>query len=145
MRFRSTIAGCAFATVAALSAAAETPKSMMFTDGEVLDIERALGRVPPAVVPGEGDKAAVAQAPPPRQPNIYVSAILGSGGGGWTVWVNGRRVTPTRQQAGFEVTDVVGDMAEIVVRRAGAVEHLKLRANQTWRARERDIVEGIYP
>jgi hypothetical protein len=106
---------------------------------------------PPAVTTaakgGSGQTAgggAAAQEGKPRRPNVYVSAILDMGGGNWTVWANGLRVTPDKQSPLFHVVAVHGDSVDIVVPGEGGGS-FRLQPYQTWRSHEQDVVEGIVP
>ncbi len=80
----------------------------------------------------------------PRLPNVYVSAILDFGDGNWTVWANGLRVTPDHQSPLFRVSSVRNNAAEIVVPGEDGGRFV-LQPYQTWRSRQKDVVEGIVP
>lgn len=88
--------------------------------------------------------ATVVEAKRPRIPNIYVSAVLDFGAGDWTVWANGLRVTPDQQSPLFKVVAVHGNTVEISVTSDGG-RRIALQPYQTWRSRQRDVVEGIVP
>jgi hypothetical protein len=125
--------------------------SIMFWPDEVAAIEKAIEEhehPPVAVQQAKADaraaQAAAEEGRRPRMPNVYVSAILDFGDGNWAVWANGLRVTPTSQSPLFHVNAVRGNAVDIVVPGANGA-HFQLQPNQTWRSRQRDIVEGIYP
>ncbi len=88
--------------------------------------------------------AATVEAQQPRIPNIYVSAVLDFGGGDWTVWANGLRITPDQQSPLFKVVAVRGNTVDISVTSDGGTR-IALQPYQTWRSRQRDVVEGIAP
>ncbi len=88
--------------------------------------------------------AAATEAARPRRPNVYVQAVLDFGGGSWTVWANGIRITQNQQSPLFRVVGVRGDVVDIVVPGDGG-GRFQLRPYQTWRSRQQDIVEGIVP
>jgi hypothetical protein len=123
----------------------------MFTPSEIENINKAIADHihPPAEMiaaeaKAQAEQQAQIEAAKPRVPNIYVSAVLDFGGGQWTVWANGLRVTPTRQPPMFKVVSVSGNTVEIVPR-AQPSTHIRLQPYQTWRSREGDVVEGIVP
>ncbi len=80
----------------------------------------------------------------PRLPNVYVSAILDFGNGDWTVWANGLRVTPNSQSPLFRIVAVRGNSVDIVVPGDDGGRFV-LQPYQTWRSRQKDVVEGIVP
>jgi hypothetical protein len=92
----------------------------------------------------EAQLQAAQEAARPRLPNIYVSAVLDFGGGNWTVWANGLRVTPNSQSPLFRVVSVRGNAVDIFVPGQDGGRFV-LQPYQTWRSRQKDIVEGIYP
>jgi hypothetical protein len=89
-------------------------------------------------------KSVADEAARPRKPNVYVSAVLDFGGGNWTVWANGLRITPDKQSPLFRVVSVHGDAVEIVVPGEGG-GRFRLQPYQTWRSRQKDVIEGIEP
>jgi hypothetical protein len=130
---------------------AQPVTSLMFTPEEVQAIDKAIADHlhPPAEMVEAKSQAAAADAAlaelrKPHQPNIYVSAVVDFGGGDWTVWANGLKVTPDRQSPLFQVVAVNGDTVDIVPR-AQPGTHVRLQPNQTWRSRQGDVVEGIVP
>lgn len=90
------------------------------------------------------EQRAVLEETRPRLPNVYVSAILDFGNGDWTVWANGLRVTPTSQSPLFRVVAVRGNSVDIVVPGNDGGRFM-LQPYQTWRSRQKDVVEGIFP
>jgi len=125
--------------------------SLMFTPQEVQAIDKAFAdhlHPPAEQVAAQVNAAALQQAQieaaRPRVPNIYVSAVLDFGGGEWTVWANGLKLTPTHQSPLFHVVSVSGNTVEIVPI-AQPSTHIRLQPYQTWRARQGDVVEGIIP
>jgi len=125
--------------------------SLMFTPDEVQAINKAIAdhlHPPAEMVEAKAQavaaEAAVAEARKPRVPNIYVSAVVDFGGGDWTVWANGLKVTPDRQPPLFRVVAVDGNTVDIVPRSAPGT-HVHLHPYQTWRSRQGDVVEGIIP
>ena len=92
----------------------------------------------------EAQKAAATDASKPHLPNVYVSAILDFGDGNWTVWANGLRVTPNSQSPLFHIVAVRGNSVDIMVPGDGGGRFV-LQPYQTWRSRQKDVVEGIYP
>jgi len=129
---------------------AETIGSLMFNPQEVQAVEKAYAdHLHPAALAAAQAKAEAArqaqiEAEKPRVPNIYVSAILDLGGGQWTVWANGIRITPDHQPPLFHVVAVNGNTVEIVSE-AEASTHIRLQPNQTWISRDGSVVEGIVP
>lgn len=134
--------------VAAEEAPAGRKPSLIFSDIEMSAVEKALsaydkisGNSGPSEseTPGGPD-----EMPPTSQPNVTVSAVMDFGDGNWTVWANGYRIRPGHQAPGFTVVGVKNDVVDIVV--PGEQEtRLRLKANQTWRARHRDVIEGLAP
>lgn len=124
------------------------PFSILFTPDEMSAIEQAfVDRDHPssAQVAAQAQAAAInEEALRPRIPNIYVSAVLDFGGGEWTVWANGLRVTPDQQSPLFKVVSVRGNTVDISVTSDGGTR-ISLQPYQTWRSRQRDVVEGIFP
>jgi hypothetical protein len=125
--------------------------SLMFTDVQVKQIQRAIAahEAQIANVNNAGNEniaadAADAVGPGGEMPNIYVSAVLDLGGGRWTVWANGLRITPTHQPPLFSVAAVSGDSVEIVVP-GDSGGRFRLRPFQTWVSSKRDVVDGIVP
>lgn len=90
------------------------------------------------------EAAAAAYNSGPHLPNVYVSAILDFGDGDWTVWANGLRVTPAQQSPLFHIVAVRGNAVDIVVPGAEGGRFV-LQPFQTWRSRQKDVVEGIFP
>jgi len=115
--------------------------SILFNDTEEIALKKAILDFERMKVTGSSVEEAVAVA---DVPNVYVSALANYGEGQWTVWANGYRVTPGHQPAGFTVLSVSDDQAEIAVG-GGKPAHFMLHPYQTWRARTRDVVEGILP
>lgn len=130
------------------SGAPQPTPSMMFTASQVKSILKAIAdhEHPPAVEAAAPAKAAEAAeaAAAPRVPNVYVSAVVDFGGGEWTVWANGQRVTPGHQAAAFQVLAVRGNSVDIEVPGEGG-GRFRLEPYQTWRARDHSVVEGIVP
>lgn len=123
------------------------PVTVMFTPDEAKAIEQAfMDHDHPSAeqLAAQALSAAVVEAKRPRIPNIYVSAVLDFGGGDWTVWANGLRVTPDQQSPLFKVVAVHGNIVEISVTSDGGTR-IALQPYQTWRSRQRDVVEGIVP
>ncbi len=125
--------------------------SVMFTPAELAQIAKAVEDHlhPRAVEIAKASAAAASLAAQtaiakPHVPNIYVSAVLDFGGGDWTVWANGLKVTPGRQSPLFRVTSVSGNSVDIEVPSEAGLR-VRLQPNQTWRSREHDVVEGIVP
>jgi len=117
-------------------------KSLLFSPEEAAEVSKAIADYERLETTGQKSEDIV--APPPSVPNIYVTAIADYGDGLWTVWANGYRISPNRQPPGFTVTGVSQDRAEISVPGEQPIR-LSLRVAQTWRARSKDIVEGIFP
>ncbi|HIJ63640.1 MAG TPA: hypothetical protein HPQ04_13175 [Rhodospirillaceae bacterium] len=124
--------------------------SLLFTEGEVGAIEKGqtifdrLNGNPSAADSEAPSAAGTEETPLSTQPNVTVSAVMDFGNGDWTVWANGYRIRPGHQAPGFTVIAVRHDVVDILV--PGEQEaHLRLKANQTWRSRHRDIVEGLAP
>lgn len=130
---------------------AKPPFSVMFSAEDMKAINQAFGdharpsaREASPQAQAAQVLSAVVEAKRSRGPNIYVSAVLDFGGGNWTVWANGLRVTPDQQPPLFRVLSVHGDTVEIAV--AGESEtRIVLQPYQTWRSSQRDVVEGIVP
>jgi hypothetical protein len=119
----------------------------MFFDSDVAAIESARqGGPPPAIAEAAPSEAPEAEGLPlmSRLPNVYVSAVVDVGDGRWTVWANGYRITPGHQPPRFNVLSVADGTVEIAVP-GDDPARFRLHANQTWRSRQRDIVEGIVP
>lgn len=122
--------------------------SLIFTESELSTVEKALaaydkisgnGAAAESETPGGPD-----EMPATTQTNVTVSAVMDFGGGNWTVWANGYRIQPGHQAPGFTVVNVKDDMVDIVV--PGEQEaRVRLKPHQTWRARHRDVVEGLAP
>ena len=127
--------------------------SLLFTDAEMIAVEKGLaafdrlsGNASSAAADSETTPGAAGpeELPVSTQSNVTVSAVMDFGNGDWTVWANGYRIRPGHQAPGFTVVAVRHDVVDILV--PGEQEaHLRLKANQTWRARHRDIVEGLAP
>lgn len=131
------------------AAPSSPPFSVMFTPEEIKAIDQAFfDRDHPlsaqASAQTQATVTAAAEALRPRIPNIYVSAVLDFGGGEWTVWANGLRVTPDQQSPLFKVVSVRGNTVDISVTSDGGTR-ISLQPYQTWRSRQRDVVEGIFP
>lgn len=121
--------------------------SLIFTEQEVIAIEKAVNAFDKAQgVIGTPDNEAsgsggTEELPAVTQPNVSVSAVMDFGNGDWTVWANGYRIRPGHQAPGFTVVAVKDDLVDIVI--PGDQEaRVRLKSNQTWRARHRDVVEG---
>jgi hypothetical protein len=122
--------------------------SLLFTDLEVTAIEAArqglANGAPEASASPPGAPGEIASPSKPHMPNVHVSAVLDLGAGRWTVWANGYRITPDRQPPQFKILSVAGNSVEIAVAGDNPAR-VRLHANQTWRVRQRDIVEGTLP
>ena len=121
--------------------------SLIFTEQEVIAIEKAVNAFDKAQgVVGIPDNESsggggTEELPAVTQPNVSVSGVMDFGNGDWTVWANGYRIRPGHQAPGFTVVAVKDDVVDIVV--PGDQEaRIRLKSNQTWRARHRDVVEG---
>jgi hypothetical protein len=123
------------------------PERSLLLDGpEVAAIRKALAVAAATAAAAASGQAGEVQIVVPKEPpfNIYVSAILDPGDGRWTVWANGYRIDPKHQPTGFRVLAVHDNAVEIVAEGDEPIR-LQLRPFQTWRAHQRDIVEGIVP
>jgi len=131
-----------FLRAGAAEVAVPPSKSLLFSPEDAAAIAKAIADYERLETTGQ--KSEDTNVPPPSVPNIYVTGIADYGDGLWTVWANGYRISPNRQPPGFKVVGVTADRAEISVAGEQPVL-LKLRVAQTWRARSKDIVEGIFP
>jgi hypothetical protein len=116
-------------------------RSLLFGPDEVAAVRRALAAqnstaVPEASTVPEEMKATVS--------NIFVSGLVNSGDGQWTVWANGYRISSDHQPPSFRVVSVKENDVEIVTGGEQPVR-FHLRPYQTWRAAQHDIVDGIVP
>ena len=146
--FLMVMLACLPAAVAAEEAPAGRKPSLIFTDSEMSAVEKALAAYDKiSGVSGANESetsGAPDEIPATNQPNVTVSAVMDLGDGNWTVWANGYRIRPGHQAPGFTVVGVKNDMVDIVV--PGEQEaRLRLKPNQTWRARHHDVVEGLAP
>ncbi len=129
-----------------------TNDSVMFSDSEFFAIKKAIADHDHPIVKQHEEIAAQAtaekeesiEAARRKVPNVYLSAVMDFGGGDWTVWANGLRVTPDHQPALFQVVGVRGNAVDFVVPGDGG-DKFELQPYQTWRSQQRDVVEGIYP
>ena len=117
-------------------------KPLLFSPEETASLEKAVADYERLETTGQ--KSEEAAAPPSATPNIFVTAIADYGEGQWTVWANGYKISPGRQPPDFSVLGVKTDQAEIMVPGEQPVR-FTLHSYQTWRARSKDIVEGIFP
>jgi hypothetical protein len=113
---------------------------MMFSPEEVATIRRALGLLPSEKTAIVGPINVIA---PPREipKNIHLSAVADLGGGQWTVWINGIRITPDRQSADFEVIGVNAGGVDIRILGESPMK-IRLYPNQTWHGDGAIITEG---
>ena len=114
--------------------------SLLFSTGEVAEIQRALSEVGKTVTPVQAEADAAAPIP-----NVYVSAVAQYGRGRWTVWANGYRIAPGRQAPEFTVLAVLDDDRVVISVPGDRPARFTLQPHQTWLAASDSVVEGIVP
>ena len=141
--------GAATPEVSAASPQPPPPLSLMFSADEINKVKAAIAYRERLIAEGGGGvavegEAGAAETVVARHPNIYVSAVLDLGGGRWTVWANGMRITPDSQSPLFSVVGVKDNAVDIFVPGDDG-GRFRLHPYETWRARQRDVVPGIAP
>lgn len=118
------------------------PATLLLSLEEMVNIEAAIAAGPLARATGPED------TDPTRfrlRQNLYVSAILYLGPGDWTVWVNGRAVSPEAPPDLFEVVEVGPSFVRLAVPWGeGGTRDILMRAHQTFVPRRGDVLEGRY-
>lgn len=118
------------------------PATLLLSLEEMVNIESAIAAGPLARLSGAED------ADPARfrlRQNLYVSAILYMGPGDWTVWINGRAISPEAPAEVFEVIDVGPGFVRLAVPWGeGGTRDVMMRAHQTFVPRRGDVLEGQY-
>jgi hypothetical protein len=78
--------------------------------------------------------------------NLYLSSILYSGPKDWTIWVNGRPISPNEELQSIQVTAITPDYVELLVPlSAQGMRPVRLAPNQTFIAKSGTVVEGPLP
>lgn len=121
----------------AAAPARRIPDTLMFSIDELNDIQSRLGAAQEAETRARGNSIEGA--------TLYLSTILYSGPNDWTIWVNGKPISPGQDFQDFEVLDIGPRFVELrVPLSAQGMRPVRLEPNQTFIARSGAIVEGAW-
>lgn len=142
---------------------AQTPKidpgasprsSLFFSDVEIEMIEKAIldetktvtmtmTAAPVAVIAPPVKTVALVYGPP----EVYLSAIVYFGPKSWNFWLNDNRITPESPMALVDVISVSHNAIEIALQVVSDRPPIlvRLKPNQTYVARSREVIEGKAP
>lgn len=123
---------------AAPAAARAAPDTLMFSIDELNDIQLRSSTA------GSGaDSAKDKKNDSIENATLYLSTILYSGPGDWTIWVNGVPIGPQQDFQAFKVTDINSRYVELVVPlSAEGMRPVRLSPNQTFVAKSGAVIEG---
>lgn len=114
----------------------EPPATLMFSLQELIAIQAAMRE-------GGLDREQVEESAKPRlQTPLYLSGILYSAPGDWTVWVNGQRMRPSEKAPLFEVVEVTARQVMLSVAWGETSRQVILEPNQTFLPSLGQVVEG---
>ncbi len=118
------------------------PSTLLLSLEEMVNIEAAIADGPLARTPRDQEDD------PARfrlRDNLYVSAIVYAGPQDWTVWINGRPLSPGTPSGIFEVLEVGPTHVRVAVPWGeGGTRTVMLRSHQTFVPRRGDVLEGRY-
>ncbi|OIQ89142.1 hypothetical protein GALL_289630 [mine drainage metagenome] len=121
---RLVFLACLAAGGLAAGRAVAAPASFMFTPSEAAAIDAALSGAPP---PGPPPVAGGRQ----EMGTLSLQAVMNAGPDRWTLWVNGRRLSPHTELQGVRVLALDGDRVEFEIA-AAPPRRVWLRPNQTY-------------
>lgn len=115
---------------------ASVPDTLMFTVDELNDIQSR-------VAAGEQSGGAGGSTEAIENAALYLSTILYYGPQSWTIWINGRPISPGQDFQAFQVTDINAHSVELLVPlSAQGMRPVRLSPNQTFVTRTGAVVEG---
>jgi len=113
------------------------PDTLMFSIDELTDIQSRI------TTPEEGESRGPSTAI--ENASLYLSTILYTGPNDWTIWVNGKPITPGQDFAEFKVTGIGPRYVELLIPlSAQGMRPVRLEPNQTFITRSGAIVEGAW-
>ncbi len=116
---------------------ASVPDTLMFTIDEMNDIQSRVAAGGQADGERGGSTEAIENA------TLYLSTILYYGPQSWTIWINGRPISPGQDFQAFQVTDINAHSVELLVPlSAQGMRPVRLSPNQTFVTRTGAVVEG---
>lgn len=113
------------------------PQTLMFTIDELTDIQNRITLEDEDGPKKRGPSNAIENS------TLYLSTILYSGPNDWTIWVNGKPITPNQDFNEFKVTDIGPRFVELLVQlSAQGMRPVRLEPNQTFITKSGAVVEG---
>ena len=123
---------------AAPAAQRRVPDTLMFTIDELTEIQSRVSTASEHDKGSESSNAIEGAA-------LYLSTIVYYGPKNWTIWVNGKPISPDQDFQSFKVTDIGPRFVEFVVPlSAPGMRPVRLEPNQTFIAKSGAIVEGVW-
>ena len=115
----------------------EIPSTLMFSIDELNDIQSRAASVNSADSDGADKGDAIENA------TLYLSTIVYYGPQSWTIWVNGKPISPGEEFKSFQITDIGPRFVELLVPlSAQGMRPVRLEPNQTFVAKSGAVVEG---
>ena len=113
------------------------PNSLMFTIDEINDIQSRMASSQETDDQKTGNTDAIENA------TLYLSTIVYYGPKDWTIWLNGKPISPGDEFPEFKVTEIGPRFVELLVPlSAQGMRPVRLEPNQTFIAKSGAVVEG---
>jgi hypothetical protein len=117
----------------------QIPDTLMYTIDELTDIRNRTSVEQTAEGGGPIESSAIENA------SLYLSTIVYSGPTEWTIWVNGKPITPNQELLEFKITDIGPRFVELLVPlSAQGMRPVRLEPNQTFISKSGTVVEGAW-
>jgi len=113
------------------------PDTLMFTIDELNDIQSRIGAAQ--------EESARERSNAIEGATLYLSTILYTSPTEWTIWVNGKPISPGQDFQEFEIVDIGPRFVELrVPLSAQGMRPVRLEPNQTFVASSGAVVEGAW-
>jgi hypothetical protein len=118
---------------------ARLPDTLMFSIDEVQDIQARVAATQAALEGASGQRRTESI----ENASLYLSTIVYYGPQDWTIWINGRPITPGAEFESFQITSISPEAVELLVPlSAQGMRPVTLSPNQSFIVKSGTIVEG---
>lgn len=125
-------------TPADAAPARRIPDTVMFTTDELTDIQSRIGAA-------EEEASNRTRSAAIENATLYLSTILYTSPNEWTIWVNGKPISPGQDFQDFEVIEIGPRFVELrVPLSAQGMRPVRLEPNQTFITKSGAVVEGAW-